>query len=131
MIGLIMMPERDQHSVHAPGPAFRAFGLVTPNETGKFPVESRVMPELSRFYGIIIRMFSEPSERHHDPHFHAYYNDHVAVFAISPVALIIGFIPQRQQRLVEAWAELHQDELGADWQLLLDGRKPSPIIPLQ
>ncbi len=42
------------------------------------------MPELSRFYGIIIRMFSEPSERHHVPHFHAYYGEHVAVFSISP-----------------------------------------------
>ena len=89
------------------------------------------MPELSRFYGIIIRMFSEPSVRHNVPHFHAYYNDHVAVFSISPVALIIGYIPQRQQRLVEAWAELHQDELMMDWQLLEGGRKPSPIIPLQ
>ena len=88
------------------------------------------MPELSRFYGIIIRMFSEPLERHHIAHFHAYYGEHVAVFSISPVALIIGFIPQRQQRLVEAWAELHEAELLADWVLLEQGRKPSPITPL-
>jgi len=67
------------------------------------------MPELSRFFGIIIRMFAEPSERHHTAHFHAYYQEHVAVFSISPVALISGWIPQRQQRLVEAWAELRQD----------------------
>jgi hypothetical protein len=40
-----------------------------------------------------------------------------AVFSISPVALISGSIPQRQQRLVEAWAELHQDELLSDWNL--------------
>jgi len=89
------------------------------------------MPELSRFYGIIIRMFSEPSGRHQAPHFHAYFGEHVAVFAISPVALIIGFIPQRQQRLVEAWAELHEEELLSDWQLLEQGRKPSAIPPLQ
>ena len=88
------------------------------------------MPELSRFYGIIIRMYSEPSERHHAPHFHAYYNEHVAVFSILPVALIVGAFPQRQQRLVEAWAELHADELLADWVLLEQGRKPSPITPL-
>ena len=86
------------------------------------------MPELSRFYGIIIRMFSEPSERHHVPHFHAYYDDHVAVFSIMSVALIIGFIPQRQQRLVEAWAVLHAEELRADWALL--EQVPSPITPL-
>jgi hypothetical protein len=46
------------------------------------------MPELSRFFGIIIRMFAEPSERHHTAHFHAYYQEHIAVFSISPVVLI-------------------------------------------
>ena len=92
---------------------------------------TQLMPELSRFYGIIIRMFSEPAERHHTPHFHAYHGEHVAVFSISPLALITGSVPQRQQRLVEAWAELHTDELLAAWQLLEEGRKPSPIVPLQ
>ena len=89
------------------------------------------MPEIARFYGLIIRMFSEPSERHHTPHFHAYYGEHVAVFSITPVALITGFLPQRQQRLVEAWGELHNEELLADWRLLEQGRKPAPIAPLQ
>ena len=42
-----------------------------------------------------------------------------------------GFLPQRQQRLVEAWAELHEGELLADWALLEQGRKPSTIAPLQ
>lgn len=88
------------------------------------------MPELSRFFGIIIRMFVEPSERHHTAHFHAYYQEHVAVVSITPVQVIAGSLPQRQQRLVEAWAELHQDELLADWQLLLAGRRPAPIQPL-
>jgi uncharacterized protein DUF4160 len=89
------------------------------------------MPELSRFYGIIIRMFSEPSERHHAPHFHAYYQDNVAVFSISPVEIVTGSVPLRQQRLVEAWAELHQDELLADWKLLQEGKRPAPIDPLR
>lgn len=89
------------------------------------------MPELSRFYGIIIRMYSEPSERHSLAHFHAYYQEHVGVFSISPVALIAGLLPQRQQRLVEAWAELHGDELLSDWNLLQEGRRPAPITPLQ
>lgn len=89
------------------------------------------MPELSRFYGIIIRMFSEPSERHHTPHFHAYYQDNVSVFSILPVAPIAGSIPLRQQRLVEAWAELHQDELLSDWNLLMKGHRPVPISPLR
>ena len=89
------------------------------------------MPELSRFFGIIIRMFSEPGTPHHVPHFHAYYQDEVAVFGIDPVDIIAGAIPQKQQGLVEAWAELHQSELTADWALLHAGRKATPIEPLQ
>jgi hypothetical protein len=89
------------------------------------------VPELSRFYGIIIRMYSEPSERHNLAHFHAYYQEYVAVFSISPVAVMAGLLPQRQQRLVEAWAELHEVELLADWNLLQEGRRPAPIAPLQ
>ena len=88
------------------------------------------MPELSRFFGIIIRMFVEPLERHHAAHFHAYYQEHVAVVSINPVQVIAGSLPQRQQRLVEAWAELHQEELLADWRLLQEGRRPAPIQPL-
>lgn len=72
------------------------------------------MPELSRFFGVIIRMYVEPSERHHTAHFHAYHQEHEAVFSVSPVGGLAGSIPQRQQRLVEAWAELHQAELMTD-----------------
>jgi hypothetical protein len=93
--------------------------------------DTAAMPELCRFYGIIIRMFVEPAERHHVAHFHAYYQENAAVVGIAPVALLAGCLPQRQQRLVEAWAELHQDELLADWQLLQDGRRPAPIDPLR
>jgi hypothetical protein len=89
------------------------------------------MPELSRFYGIIIRMFVELGGPHHRPHFHAYYQDAVAVFAFEPVELITGELPTRQRRLVEAWAELHQDELASAWQRLQAGQAPIPIEPLR
>ena len=88
------------------------------------------MPELSRFYGIIIRMFVEVGTPHHRPHFHAYYQDAVGIFGLDPIELISGDLATRQRRLVEAWAELHQAELLADWQLLQAGRKPRPIAPL-
>jgi len=88
------------------------------------------MPELSRFFGIIIRMFSETGGPHHVPHFHAYYQDNVAIFGLDPIVLMAGSFPRRQQRLVEAWAELHQGELMEDWSLLQEGRKPLPIKPL-
>lgn len=89
------------------------------------------MPELSRFFGIIIRMYWEVNTPHHNPHFHAYYQNEVAVFGINPVELIAGALPRRQQRFVEAWAELHQQELLTDWELLQTGQSPVPIDPLR
>ncbi|OFW16622.1 MAG: hypothetical protein A3H27_06015 [Acidobacteria bacterium RIFCSPLOWO2_02_FULL_59_13] len=88
------------------------------------------MPELCRFFGIIIRMFVEAGGPHHVPHFHAYYQDDTGIFSLEPVELIAGELPKRQRRLVEAWAELHAAELMADWTRLQEGRKPLPIDPL-
>lgn len=89
------------------------------------------MPEISRFYGIVVRMFAEPAGSHHLPHFHAYYQESVAVFGIDSVELLEGSLPKRQQRLVEAWADLHQRELSEDWQFLQAGQQPLAIAPLQ
>ena len=89
------------------------------------------MPELSRFFGIIIRMYWEANAPHHRAHFHAYYQDDVAIYGIDPVEVIAGSLPRRQQRLVEAWAELHQTELLTDWARLQAGQRPLPIAPLQ
>jgi hypothetical protein len=89
------------------------------------------MAELSRFFGIIIRMFSEKGERHHLPHFHAFYQEHTATFALDPIDMVDGSLPNKQRRLVEAWAELHLEELMRDWQLLDAGKKPLKIQPLQ
>ena len=89
------------------------------------------MPELSRFFGIVIRMYMEAGTQHHVPHFHAYYQEEVAVYGINPVELITGSLPRRQQRLVEAWAELHQEELKKDWSLLQVGKLPKSIEPLK
>lgn len=88
------------------------------------------MPELSRFFGIIVRMFAEAGGQHHVAHFHAYWQDQVAVISIEPVDVIAGSLPTRQRRLVEAWAELHQQELLDDWNRLQRGQAPVPIDPL-
>lgn len=70
------------------------------------------MPEVSRFHGIIIRMYFD--DRHH-PHFHAYYNEQVALFTIDPPALYEGSMPRRQQNIILGWAEVHQIELMNNW----------------
>ena len=89
------------------------------------------MPELSRFFGIIIRMYMEQGAPHHEPHFHAYYQNHAAVFSLATMDLIAGELPRRQRRLVEAWAELHQLELEEAWLVLQAGDLPSAIEPLE
>lgn len=76
-------------------------------------------------------MFAELGSPHHVAHFHAYYQEGVGIFSIEPVELIAGSLPMKQRRLVEAWAELHQAELTADWERLQQGRKPVPIEPLK
>jgi len=89
------------------------------------------LPELSRFFGIVIRMYVEPGAPHHRPHFHAYYQNRAAVFGIDPIEPIGGSFPRRQQRLVEAWAELHQGELRENWERLQTGQLPYRIAPLR
>jgi len=69
--------------------------------------------------------------QHHSPHFHAYYQDAVAVYAIDPVGLLAGELPRRQSRLVEAWAELHQEELVTVWSLMCSGEPGHSIEPLR
>ncbi len=89
------------------------------------------MPELCRFLGIVIRMFAEPTGPHHRPHFHAYCRDASVVIAIDSIETLEGGLDRKEQRLTEAWAELHQAELLEDWNLLQAGQLPKPIAPLQ
>jgi len=89
------------------------------------------VPEIARFFGIVIRMFVETGVQHHKPHFHAYYQEHAAVFAIDTLEGLGGALPVAQRRLVEAWAEIHRAELEADWALLQSGRPPVKIDPLR
>jgi hypothetical protein len=72
------------------------------------------MPELSRFFGIIIRMFMEAGGQHNVAHFHAYCQDEVGVFSIDPVELIAGALPRRQTRLGRLGAAARGQEAGSD-----------------
>lgn len=88
------------------------------------------MPTIAMFYGIIIRIYCGNRE-HNPPHFHAYYGDCRAIFDIGSCMMIEGNLPSRQRRLVEAWAEIHKDELSADWRLASEGECPQAIDPLR
>ena len=88
------------------------------------------MPTISMFFGIIIRMYCSPKE-HNPPHFHAYYQNFKAIIDILTCEMIEGNLPNKQQKLVLAWAELHKDELLADWELASNGELPFNIDPLK
>jgi hypothetical protein len=85
------------------------------------------VPEISRFLGVVISIYWEEGEAHHTPHFHVRYNEYRASYGINPIIQLAGALPLRQQRLVEAWAEIHQAELMENWQLVQQGRKPQKI----
>jgi len=76
-------------------------------------------------------MFVEAGGQHHRPHFHAYYQDWAAVFAIDNIECLGGELPKAQLRLVEALAEIHRAELQHDWVLLQSGQPPVKIDPLR
>jgi len=88
------------------------------------------MPIISMFYGIIIRMFNLDNQKHHLPHIHAEYQDQNAVFRIDNDEIIEGVFPDRATKLVQAWIEIHRDELMADWKLAISGEKVFKIKPL-
>lgn len=82
------------------------------------------------FFGIIIRMYYAPKE-HNPPHIHAVYNELEGVFEISSGDMTAGQLPAKQQRLVEAWIEIHREELLANWELCQNGEPPFKIEPLR
>ena len=88
------------------------------------------MPTISMFFGIIIRMYLGKKE-HNPPHFHAYYQDFKGIFNIETCEFIEGNIPVKQRKLIEAWAELHKEELFADWHLAINNELPYKIEPLK
>jgi hypothetical protein len=89
------------------------------------------MPILSMFYGIVVRMYFFDDKQHHVPHVHAEYSGDQAVFAIATGEVLAGNLPSGKARLVQAWIEIHRDELEADWHLAIDGQEIFRIEPLR
>jgi Domain of unknown function (DUF4160) len=81
-------------------------------------------------YGIIIRMYLIDNQHHNTPHFHAKYAESEASIRIEDGEILVGDLPRKQLRLVQAWTELHKDELQADWELAVSGENPYKINPL-
>jgi len=91
------------------------------------------MPELSRFYNIVITMFYRD---HNPPHIHAYYGhrkrpEWAAQIDIRDGSVLDGDIPSLALRLVEEWIRIHQDELLDAWNRAVEGQAPGKIAPLR
>jgi hypothetical protein len=86
------------------------------------------MPEISRFYGIIIRMYFAD---HHPPHFHAEYQGFKAEYEIQSLAVLAGGLPKRAHALVLEWASVHRTELLNNWNLASKPESLKPIEPLE
>lgn len=85
------------------------------------------MPEVSRFFGISVRMYYDD---HNPPHFHAIYSEDEVEVGIDPLTILRGGLPRRAIGMVMEWAAAHQAELLANWQLLNTDQPPNRIDPL-
>ena len=86
------------------------------------------MPEISRFLGIVIRMYFAD---HEPPHCHASYGEAECQLRLAPIGLLGGSLPPRVLALVVEWASLHQDERHENWRLLQAHQSPLRIPPLE
>lgn len=83
------------------------------------------------FYGIIISMYYFDNRRHHIPHVHVKYQEQEVVVAIPDGEVLEGQIKANRMKLVQAWIEIHKDELMADWELAGKGETIFKIDPLR
>jgi hypothetical protein len=89
------------------------------------------MPAISMFFGIIIQLLFYDNKEHKSPHVHARYGDSLASFDIATAEILAGSMPIKQTRLIQAWIEIHREELNADWQLAIEGKEIFKIDPLK
>ena len=89
------------------------------------------MAIISMFYGIIISMYYLDNKQHNLPHIHVKYQDEEAVISISDGVLLEGSLKTNKMKLVQAWIEIHKDELFANWQLAINGDTIFKIDPLK
>ena len=86
------------------------------------------MPEISRFLGIVIKMYYKDQQ---PPHFHAEYGEHAAEIEIATLSMMDGELPRRARNLVLEWAFEHREELQANWTRARAQESLLPIAPLE
>lgn len=85
------------------------------------------MPVISMFYGIIVSLYYMNNRQHHTPHIHV----REAAVSIPDGEVIDSRLQSNKMKLVQAWNEIHRDELMADWELAINGEEVFKIDPLK
>ncbi len=88
------------------------------------------MPVLSTFFGIIVRMYNEKGGKHNIPHIHVEYSGEELVIGLDGT-ILEGNIPKNKRKLLDAWMEIHREDLLANWTLLNSGEQIFRIDPLK
>ena len=89
------------------------------------------MPVVSMFYGIVVLMYYFDNKKHRQPHVHVECGDDEAVISIPDGAILEGTLRTAKMKLVQAWIEIHQEELRKDWHLAVNGQAIFSIEPLR
>jgi len=89
------------------------------------------MAVIAMFYGIIVSMYYFDTRQHHRPHIHVKYQGEEAVLSIPEGDILGGSLKRNKMKLVQAWIEIHQEELMADWELASQGEQIFKIDPLK
>lgn len=90
-----------------------------------------IVPTISMFYGILILMYFYDNKKHSCPHIHAEYGEYEATIAIDDGSILGGSLPSAKMKLVQAWIEIHREDLLADWKLAVSGEPVFKIDPLR
>ncbi len=89
------------------------------------------MPTISMFFGILILMYFYDDKKHNVPHIHAEFAEYQASIAIQDGSLLSGGLPAGKMKLVQAWIEIHKEDLLANWKLAVAGEPVFKIDPLK
>ncbi len=89
------------------------------------------MPTISMFYGILILMYFYDDKKHSRPHIHAEYGEYEVSIAIDDGTVLSGSLPLTKLKLVQAWIEIHREDLLVDWKLAVAGEPVFKIDPLR
>jgi Domain of unknown function (DUF4160) len=89
------------------------------------------MPTLAMFYGVLVSMYFYDNKQHHAPHIHVEYAEFEAALAIEDGEVLSGKLPKNKMKLVQAWMEIHKEDLMVNWKLAVAGEAVFKIEPLR